>query len=277
MNKKVVLVTGASSGIGEETVKLLLNNQFIVYAAARRINRMEGLKQLGANILALDVTQDDSMKACVAQIIENEGRIDILINNAGYGSYGSIEDVPAQEGRRQFEVNVFGLAQMCQLVLPHMRQQNSGKIVNISSIGGKIHIPLGGWYHSTKYAVEGLSDCLRCEVKEFGIDVIIIQPGIIKTEWADITIENLRKTSLNGAYQSQTKLQIKSMNEAYSNSTNYSEPIVIAKTILKSILAKKPRTRYAVGKLSYLVKLRRFVSDRCFDKIINLNLKKYSR
>ena len=145
---------------------------------------MAELATAGAALLKLDLTDDASIVAAVNAIKSEAGRIDVLVNNAGYGSYGALEDVPLSEGRRQFEVNVFGLARLCQLVLPMMRAQKSGKIVNITSIGGKIWEPLGGWYHATKFAVEGLSDCLRVEVAPFGIDVIVIEPGAIRTEWA---------------------------------------------------------------------------------------------
>ena len=137
----------------------------------------------------MDVTDDDSMRAGVEQIVAETGRIDVLVNNAGYGSYGAIEDVPLDEARRQFDVNVFGAMRLTQLVLPHMRAQRSGTVVNISSMGGKIHTPLGGWYHGTKFAVEALSDCLRLEVKPFGIDVVVIEPGGIRTEWGEIAAE----------------------------------------------------------------------------------------
>src|SRR5512139_4283396 len=176
---RVALVTGGSSGIGECTVRELLDAGFVVYAVARRVERMQALSEAGAHVFAMDVTDDDSMVAGVQRIIDEQGRIDVLVNNAGYGSYGAVEDVPIDEARRQFEVNVFGLARLTQLVTPHMRRRESGTIVNISSIGGKIYEPLGSWYHATKFAVEGLSDSLRVELKPHGIDVVIIEPGAI--------------------------------------------------------------------------------------------------
>ena len=175
--KKVALVTGASAGIGKEIAATLLQNGYIVYGAARRVSKMEDLKQQGAKILQLDVSQDDSMVSAINVIIQAEGRLDVLINNAGFGSYGTIEDVPIADARYQLEVNVFGLARLVQLTVPHMRNQRFGKIVNITSIGGKIATPFGGWYHASKFAVEALSDSLRMEVKPFGIDVIVIEPG----------------------------------------------------------------------------------------------------
>src|ERR1700761_7097587 len=183
---RVALVTGASSGIGEATVKLLLKKRYTVYAAARRLDRMAKLKEAGAKLIDLDLTDDASIVACVDAIRKESERLDVLVNNAGYGSYGALEDVPMDEARRQFEVNLFGAARLCQLALPMMREQKYGKIVNVSSVGGSFGDPFGNWYHATKYALEGLSDCLRIELIPFGIDVIIIQPGAIRTEWAGI-------------------------------------------------------------------------------------------
>ena len=170
-NRGTALVTGASSGIGEETARELQKRGFTVYAAARRVERMAGLKADGINVLKMDVTDEKSVKAGIAKILKETGRVDVLINNAGYGSYGSVEDVPIAEAKYQFDVNVFGLALVTQLVLPHMREKRSGRIINISSIGGRIYEPLGGWYHATKFAVEGLSDSMRVELKPFGIKV----------------------------------------------------------------------------------------------------------
>jgi NAD(P)-dependent dehydrogenase (short-subunit alcohol dehydrogenase family) len=197
---KTVLITGASSGIGEETVKLLMTAGYTVYAGARRLDRMKSLADAGAHLLALDVTDDVSMTAAVKTVMQETGRIDVLINNAGYGSYGALEDVPPEEAHRQFDVNLFGLARLTQLVLPAMRAQRSGRIVNVSSIAGKFGEPFGSWYHATKFAVEGLSDSLRMELHPFGIDVVVIQPGAIHTEWANIAHYSLIKYSGNGPY-----------------------------------------------------------------------------
>src|SRR6516164_3306739 len=180
---KVALVTGASSGIGEATARQLAAAGFTVYAAARRTERMQQLTEAGIRPIAMDVTDDASMQTGVKTILNEQGRIDALVNNAGYGSYGALEDVPMSEARAQMEVNVFGAARLIQLVLPQMRQQRSGTIVNITSMGGKIYTPLGAWYHATKHALEALSDCLRMELKPFGINVVVIEPGGIRTEW----------------------------------------------------------------------------------------------
>ena len=183
MPSNVALVTGASSGIGAATAQRLNGLGYVVYGLARRVDRMAGLDRIGVRTLAVDVTDEQAPAAAIEQIIAEQGRIDVLVNNAGYGSYGALEDVPLSEARYQFEVNVFGLARLIQLVLPHMRRQGSGRIINISSIGGKIYEPLGDWYHAAKFAVEGLSDSLRVELRPFGIDVVIIEPGAIRTEW----------------------------------------------------------------------------------------------
>lgn len=263
--KKIALVTGASSGIGKATVEQLLEDGYSVYATARRVDRLKELEAKGSSILELDVTNDASMQAAVNDIIRKSGRIDVLINNAGYGSYGALEDVPMEEAKRQFEVNVFGLARLTQLVLPQMRTQKSGKIVNISSIGGKIYEPLGAWYHATKFAVEGLSDSLRLELKPFGIDVIIIEPGPIKTEWGAIATETLLKVSGHTAYAKAAKERAHVLAFADDDSVA-SPPEVIARVISKSLKAKRPKTRYPAGTgAALLVAVRKIASDRVMD------------
>ena len=197
---KTVLVTGASSGIGEATVRRLLADGLSVFAAARRVERMAPLEAAGATLVALDLTDDASMVAAVAAVERAAGRLDVLVNNAGYGSYGALEDVPIEEGRRQFEVNIFGLARLTQLALPMMRAQGSGRIINVSSMGGVMREPFGAWYHATKFALEGLSDSLRVELRPLGIDVVVIQPGVIRTEWSGIAREGLLRHSGEGAY-----------------------------------------------------------------------------
>lgn len=271
--KKIVLITGASSGIGEATALLLSQEGYIVYAAARRIEKMQHLQARGIQILKMDVTCDDEMVYSVEKIIKEQGRIDILVNNAGYGSYGAIEDVPLTEARRQFEVNIFGLARLCQLALPHMRKNHYGQIVNISSMGGKLHTPLGGWYHSTKYALEGLSDCLRLETKEFGIDVIIIEPGLIKSEWGDIAIDAMLDTSGHTAYSPLAQAAARMYKKSYADPAS-SRPEVIAKVILKAVRSKHPKIRYAAGHMArmYLF-LRKILPDKIVDKIMLLVVK----
>ncbi len=269
---KVILITGASSGIGKETAKLLIEAGNIVYGAARRIDKMNDLKELGIKLLEMDVTNDQSMVNGIQKIIEVEKRIDVLVNNAGYGSYGALEDVSISEAKYQFEVNVFGLARLTQLVLPHMRQQGSGKIVNISSMGGKFGEPHGAWYHATKYAVEGLSDSLRMELKQFNIDVVIIEPGAIKSEWGGIAKENLLKVSGNTAYKKLAEKHAALIDKTYKRVG--SEPIVIAKSIAKAINSNNPKTRYTVGGGAKLILfLRSILSDRLFDKLFMSQMK----
>jgi short-subunit dehydrogenase len=270
--KKVVLITGASSGIGKETAKLLADKGFIVYGAARRTEKMEDLKSAGIRLLAMDVTKDESMVQGIQEIISAENRIDILVNNAGYGSFGALEDVPLSEARYQFEVNVFGLARLTQLALPYMRKQHAGKIINISSIAGKIGEPHGTWYHATKFAVEGLSDSLRMELKQFGIDVVIIEPGPIITEWNTIARDNMMKVSGNTAYKDLVHKHVKMFEKA--DGKMGSPPMVIAKMIAKAVLANKPKTRYAAGGGAKLILFaRKMVSDRMFDKIMLSQMK----
>ena len=266
--KKAALVTGASSGIGKMIARELKDAGFQVYAAARRVNNMKDLEAEGITPVLLDLTQDDSICACVRQVLATAGRLDVLVNNAGYGSYGAIEDVPLEEGRRQFEVNLFGMARLIQLVTPTMREQHSGKIVNISSMGGKIWTKFGGWYHATKYAVEGLSDCLRMELKPFGIDVIVVEPGGIKTDWGIIAANNLKKTSAHGAYAELANKVADGMIRNYSGSL-LSKPELIAKTVRRAVMKRRPRTRYLVGfGAKPMVWTHKIFGDRVFDWVI---------
>ncbi len=267
---KTALVTGASSGIGKGTVELLLKQGATVYAAARRVENMKELESLGAKTVQLDVTDEASIAAAVGLITGNGNTVDILVNNAGYGSYGAIEDVPITEARRQFEVNLFGLAALTRLVLPGMRDKRYGKIVNISSMGGRVFTPFGGWYHATKHALEGWSDCLRLEVKPFGVDVIIVEPGGIKTPWGSIAAGNLRKTSANGAYAVKANKIADSMEKTYSKSY-LTDPLVIAKTIVQAVTAGKPKRRYikGLGAVPALF-VRRWCGDAVYERMIGL-------
>lgn len=270
MNSKVALVTGASSGIGEATAIKLKALGYSVYAAARRADRMRSLTNAGIHVLAMDVTDDASMQAGIKEIVARSGRIDVLVNNAGYGSYGAIEEVPLDEARAQFEVNVFGAARLIQLVLPHMRTQRSGTIVNITSMGGKIHTPLGAYYHGTKFALEAISDCLRMEVQPFGVDVVVIEPGGIKTEWAGIAADKLRAVSGRGAYASQAQAMAESM-VGDASRKRQSPPELIADTIAKAVSANRPKTRYAVGfGAKPMIFIRRLLSDRAFDGFMRM-------
>ncbi len=271
MDKKVVLITGASSGMGKETAKLLLQNGYIVYVAARRVVMMEDLAKLGAKVLEMDVTNDAIMVKSIDVIVQAQGRIDVLVNNAGFGSYGAVEDVPISDAKYQLDVNVFGAARLMQLVLPHMRKQHFGRIINISSIGGKFATPLGGWYHASKFALEALSDSLRSEVRSFGVDVVVIEPGGVKSEWSDIAAENLLNVSGNGAYKN---LAAKFGDLVKKQGHRAAEPIVIARLIQKAIEARQPKTRYTGGfGAGPLLFLRKVLSDRMMDKLFMIPLK----
>ena len=244
--QKTALVTGASAGIGEATVKRLLKDGYKVFAAARRLDRMAPIERLGAELIDLDLTDDASIVAAMEKLRAAAGRLDLLVNNAGYGSYGAIEDVPMEEARRQMEVNVFGLARLCQLATPLMRAQRSGTIVNVTSIGGKMGEPFGGWYHATKYAVEGFSDCLRMELRPFGIRVVVIEPGAIRTEWGGIAHRSLVERSGGSAYAPWARRHAAALSNAESGSFA-SPPEVVANTIARAVAARRPRIRYGTG------------------------------
>ncbi|MBT2584268.1 oxidoreductase [Arthrobacter sp. ISL-95] len=269
MASRIALVTGASTGIGFDTALALSAVGFTVYAGARRVERMEPLKHHGVTILPLDVTSEESMTSAVSLVEAAHGRIDVLVNNAGYGSYGSLEEVPLAEGRRQFDVNVMGLARMTQLVIPGMRSLRSGRIINVTSIGGKIHEPLGAWYHGTKFAVEGMSDSLRLELRPHGIDVVIIEPSGTDSEWGTIAGEGLLLTSGNGPYKDQAHIVAAALASTSATGHMVSTPAtVVAKTIVRAATAKRPRTRYPVGRGAWSVlAMRRILPDRAFDAV----------
>jgi len=259
--KKVAVVTGA--WIGEATVRRLIEQGYTTYAAAGRLHRIANLEKLGAMLLLLDLTDDGSIVQVAERIRAEQGRIDVLINNAGYGSYGAVEDVPLDEARRQFEVNVFGLARLVQLVTPLMRQQRSGKILNVSSIGGKGWEPLDAWYHASKFAVEGFSDCLCVELKPFGIDVIVIEPGGIPTEWGQIALDTLHQASGHTVYGPQAE-EKRALLLAAAGSA--SDPDVVAREIIIVIQASRPKTRHLVGSFAKpSVFMSTFLPDRFND------------
>ena len=266
--KKVILLTGASSGIGYQTAESLAKEGHIVYGAARRTEKMETLKQFGVKPIYLDVTDEESIKSAIDTIIGNEGRIDVLINNDGYGSYGAIEDVELSEAKMQFEVNLFGLARLVQLVLPHMRKQKSGRIINVSSMGGRLTTYFGAWYHATKYALEAFSDALRMEVSDFGIDVSLIEPGGIKTDWGIIAADKLANSAKGGAYEKEASKTAEGMKKQYSGNM-LSNPIVITKAISKAVNSNRPKARYLIGFMAKpLVFLHTILPARVFDKIM---------
>jgi NAD(P)-dependent dehydrogenase (short-subunit alcohol dehydrogenase family) len=272
MPDKVALVTGASSGIGEAIALKLRELGYTVYGAARRVDRMSGLAERGVHVLELDVTDEAARAAAVSRILTATGRIDVLVNNAGYGCYGALEEVPPEQARAQFEVNVFGAAHLTQLVLPQMRERRSGTIVNISSMGGRAPLPMGGWYHATKFALEALSDCLRMEVSRFGVHVVVIEPGAVRTEWADIATDHVRRVSGSGPYADQAA-EIAALFESESARRRASPPSVVADAVAKAVTARRPRTRYVTGfGARPLILLRRVLPDRVYDAAVRLAL-----
>ena len=248
-NEKVILITGASSGIGFDAAQTLAQQGHRVFAAARRTELMEPLKAYGVHVIKMDVTDEKSMKDGVEILIQAMGHIDVLINNAGYGYFGAIENVPMEEARRQLEVNVFGLARLTQLVLPYMRQQKSGRIINTSSIAGKMVFYMGGWYNITKYSVEAFSDALRMEMKPYGIDVIKIEPGAIKTDWGIIAARHLKESSEGTAYEATGSQWAHNMDWFYKTNL-LSSPSVITKAIVRAVNSRHPKARYCRGRFS---------------------------
>lgn len=264
----VVLVTGGSSGIGEATALAFREAGWTVYAVARRTDRMQPLAERGVHTFAMDVTDDASMVAGVERVLAEQGRVDVLVNNAGYGSYGAVEDVPIDEARRQFEVNVFGLARLTQLVTPHMRTQGSGRIINISSIGGKFYEPFGAWYHATKFAVEGFSDSLRLEVRPFGIDVVLIEPGPIVTEWNTIARDSLLERSGDTAYAEHARRAHRVLTR-FDHPRRASTPEAVAAKILAAATTRSPAARYPVGKGARVITMSRdHLPDRVMDRVV---------
>ena len=265
---RVVLITGASSGIGCQAARDLARAGHTVYAGARRVERMRPLRALGVAPVALDVTDQDACTGVVETIMAEQGRIDVLVNNAGYGSFGAVEDVDLTEARRQIEVNVLGLAALTRAVLPHMRARRSGTIINMSSMGGRLVTFMGGWYHATKYAVEALSDALRMEVADFGIDVVLIEPGGIRTDWGTIAADHLESSARGGAYEKAAGRVAANMRRLYA-SRRMSDPQVVVRAIRGAVEARRPRSRYLVGLgAKPLVAAHALLPARLFDRIM---------
>jgi NAD(P)-dependent dehydrogenase (short-subunit alcohol dehydrogenase family) len=265
-----VLITGCSTGIGRATAERLADDGWNVHATARRLEAIEELGKRGCKTGELDVTDEHSMENAVAEV-EKDGPIGALINNAGYSQSGAIESIPMDSVRRQFETNVFGLMRMCQLVLPSMRGAGSGKIVNLSSMGGKLTFPGGGVYHATKHAVEALSDALRFEVKEFGIDVVVIEPGLIVTEFGETAAGSLDEVDEHGPYVKFNADLAKVTAEAYKGGMARfgAGPEAVAKTISKAITTRRPSTRYKVTPSARVVMgMRKLMTDRMWDRFV---------
>jgi len=268
---KAVLITGCSTGIGRATAERLARRGWTVYATARRPESIADLEGKGCRILALDVTDEESMRAAVQTVEDERGAVGVLVNNAGYSQSGAVETIPPAELRRQFETNVFGLVRMCQLVLPGMRRQHYGRIVNISSMGGKLTFPGGGAYHGTKFAVEALSDVLRFEVRGFGVDVIVIEPGLIRTEFGSTAAGSVEGAEEGGAYAGFNAAVAATTAGAYRGPMSRlgAGPGAVARTIERAISRKHPRTRYAVTNSARLMLgLHAVLPDRAWDRVV---------
>ena len=265
---KAVLITGCSTGIGRATAERLAEKNWRVYATARRLEAIADLAKRGCRTLALDVCDEASMRAAVAAVEQAEGAVGVLINNAGYGQEGAFEEVPMEEIRRQFETNVFGLIRLTQLVLPAMRRQGWGRIVNLSSMGGRLTLPGGAFYHATKYAVEAMSDALRFEVGAFGVAVVVVEPGPIKTQFGDTAVASVRRLDGASPYAAFNAVLARKIREAYEGPMGRfaAGPDAVARVIERAISASRPRTRYPVTAAArILMGLRRWLPDRAFD------------
>ena len=273
-----VLITGCSTGIGRATAKFLAERDLTVYATARKVESIQDLEEHGCKTLQLDVTDEDSMKNAVAAVEEQEGAVGALVNNAGYSLSGAIESVSMDEVRPQFETNVFGLIRMCQLVLPGMRRQRHGRIVNVSSMGGKVTFPGGGVYHATKHAVEGLSDVLRWEVKAFGIDVSIIEPGLIRTEYGHKAVSALDRATVEDGPYAKFNAQVSATTKgAYAGTMSRmaAEPEAVSRAIHKAITRRRPRPRYLITLgARVMIATRRILPDRGWDAMMASQFKR---
>jgi len=269
---KAVLITGCSSGIGRATAERLAGVGWKVYATARQVEAIAPLEERGCELLPLDVTDEDSMRSAVDEVERREGAVGVLVNNAGYSQSGAVEAVPTEKVRRQFETNVFGLARMCQLVLPGMRRQGYGRIVNVSSMGGKLTFPGAGYYHASKHAVEALSDALRFEVASFGVRVAVIEPGLIRTSFAQAAVGSMDGSGGEHPYAGFDEGVARATAENYHRgpiSRLAGEPEVVAEAIERAISARSPRSRYAVTPSAHLfMGLRRLLPDRAWDAIL---------
>ena len=267
-----ILITGCSTGIGAATAQYLAKKGHTVYATARKIDSLTDSVAAGARPLALDVTDETSMVQAVDAVLAEHGRVGALVNNAGYGEYGAVEDVPIDKVRRQFETNVFGLSRMCQLVLPGMREARAGRIVNIGSMGGRFTFPYGGYYHATKHAVEALSDALRYEVRPFGIKVVLIEPGLIATEFGNTVSHTLADTLDDGSPYAAASKRMDSMIEGmYQNKLLSVGPFAIAKTVEKSLTRRSPHARYVTPVVTRgLIGTRMSMTPKAWDAMLRV-------
>jgi NAD(P)-dependent dehydrogenase (short-subunit alcohol dehydrogenase family) len=268
---KAVLITGCSSGIGWATARRLSGVGWRVYATARKVEAIAPLEESGCRLLPLDVTDEDSMRRAVEEVERQEGAVGALVNNAGYSQSGAVEVVPMDKVRGQFDTNVFGLARMCQLVLPGMRRQGYGRIVNVSSMGGKLTFPGAGYYHATKHAVEAISDALRFEVGGFGIKVSVIEPGLIRTGFAHAAVGSMDGRE-EGPYAGFDEAVARATTENYERgpfSRLAGAPEAVAEVIERALSARNPRSRYAVTPSAHLfLGLRRLLPDAAWDAVL---------
>lgn len=266
--KKTALVTGASSGMGKAIAERLIADGYQVWVAARRLDEMADLVRRGAVALRMDISKEDDIRAAVDRILAETSGVDVLVNNAGFGLYGPLEDVGIDEARYQFEVNVFGPARLTQLLLPAMRAKKAGTIVNIGSMGGKIYSLLGSWYHATKHALEGWSDCLRLELAPFGIRVVVVEPGLIETGFGNALLAGITKRVGSGAYADLVRGTVAATEGSYGRGRG-TAPEVVAEVVSKAVATRKPKTRYAVGKYAKpMIFIRKWFGDRAFDRLI---------
>ncbi|TMR36628.1 SDR family NAD(P)-dependent oxidoreductase [Nonomuraea zeae] len=269
MPGKVCLVTGASAGIGRAIALELLRAGHTVYGLARRVERMEEIRAAGGHPIGMDVTREGDLDRVVRTVLAERGRIDVLVNNAGTAVHGATEEVPLDRARRVFEVNLFGLAALTHRVLPGMRARRSGTIVNISSIGGEITLPMGAWYYASKHALEAYSDTLRQEVRRFGVRVVVVQPGIIRTGFEDDTPRDLREISGRGPYAETAEWMARRAEEATGPGSKGSDPAVVARCVSDVVAAADPKPRYSVGYLAdLLLWVNRLLPDRLYDKLV---------
>lgn len=269
LSRSPILLTGCSTGIGRASADLLVKAGYTVYATARRVDTLDELADAGARVLALDVTDEESMVAAVRAVEADHGRVGTLVNNAGYGEYGPVEEADLASVRRMFETNVFGLARMTQLVLPGMRAAGGGLVVNIGSMGGRLAFPVGGYYHASKFAVEGLTDSLRNEVRAFGVDVVLVEPGAIRTNFEE-TINSSAAVGNPDSPYADLVARVRRVNSgAYDSRLLSVGPDAVARTILKVVEATRPKPRYLVtASARAMVHARRLGGDRLWDTIV---------
>jgi len=273
MPPKTILITGCSTGIGRATAERLVGRGHTVYASARKLDAIADLEAAGCHTLALDVCDEQSMQAAVARVVENHGAVDALVNNAGYSQSGAIETITMDALRRQFETNVFGLVRMSQLVLPSMRQQRAGRIVNISSMGANLVFPGGGAYHATKFAVNAISDALRFEVKGFGVDVVTVEPGAIRTNFDQAALASISGAAETDGPYAEFNASVGAITKAaYERGVLKlfgGPPSAVAKVIEKAITARRPRARYRVTPSAKLmVAQRKVMTDGMWDAFV---------